>query len=45
MMVSSKTWNYPICEILYNIYEDNLFQNNKDVNFVSVTAKSFIKDT
>ena len=29
MMVSSKTWNYHIRDILYNIFEYNIFQNKK----------------
>ena len=42
---SSKTRNYHICEIIYNIYEDNIFQNNKEIKFVSITETSFIKYT
>ena len=45
ILASSKTWNYHICEIIYNIYEDNIFQNKKEIKFVSITALSFIKDT
>ena len=45
MMASSKTQNYHICEIIYNIYEDNIFQKKKEINFVSITTPSFIKDT
>ena len=40
LMVSSKTWNHHICEILYNFYENNIFQKK---NFVAITAPSFIK--
>ena len=29
MMASSKTQNYHICEILYNLYEYNIFKNKK----------------
>ena len=45
MMASSKTWNYHICEILYNIYEDNIFQNKNEIKFVSITSPSFINET
>ena len=45
MTKSSETWNYHIRDIVYNIYEDNIFQNNKSINFLSITAPSFIKDT
>ena len=44
-MVSSKTWIYEILEIVYNIYEDGIFHNKKEIKFVSITALSFIKDT
>ena len=44
-MESSKTQNYHIHDILYNIYEDNIFQNKKEINFISITAPYFIKDT
>ena len=42
MMASSKTRNYHICETLYNIYEDHIFQNNKGIKFVSITDPSLI---
>ena len=29
MMASSKTRNYHIYEIIYNLYKDNIFQNKK----------------
>ena len=29
MMVSSKTRNYHICDIIYNLYRYNIFQNKK----------------
>ena len=45
MMSSSKTLNYHICGTLYNLYEDNIFQNKKYIKFISITAPSFIKDT
>ena len=45
MMTSSKTRNYHICEILYNLYKDNIFQNKKYIKFFSITALSVIKDT
>ena len=45
MMESSKTCNYHICDILYNLYEDNIFQNQKEIKFFSITNLSFIKDT
>ena len=45
MTVSSKTQNYHIREIIYNIYEDNIFQNKKEIKLVSINAPSFIKDT
>ena len=45
MMASSKNQNYHICEINYNFYEDNIFQNKKQIKFVSITALSFIKET
>ena len=44
-MMSSKNQNYHICEILYNIYKDNIFQNKKEIKFFSINAPSFIKDT
>ena len=44
-MMSSKTQNYRICEILYNIYEDHIFQIKKEIKFVSSTAVSFMNDT
>ena len=44
-MASSKTWIYQILEIIYNIYEDNIFYNNKEIKFVSITSLPFIKDT
>ena len=45
MMESSKTRNYNIYEILYNIYKDHIFQNEKEIKFFSITAPSFIKGT
>ena len=45
MMSSSKTWNYHTSEIIYNLYKDNIFQNKKKTNFISITAPSFKKDT
>ena len=45
MMASSKTRNYYICEIIYNIYKYNIFQNKKEIKFVSITDPPFIKDT
>ena len=39
IMVLSKTRNYHIHNILYNIYEDNIFQD------ISITAPYFIKET
>ena len=44
IMASSKTQNYHICEIIYNIYEDNIFQNKKEIKFFSITAIYFIKN-
>ena len=44
-MASSKTRNYKILEILYNLCEDNIFHNKKEIRFVSIIALSFIKDT
>ena len=38
MIASSKTRNYHISEILYNLYKDNIFQNKKHINFISITA-------
>ena len=43
MMTSSKTQNYHICEIIYNLYKDNIFQNKKEIQFVSINYNSFIK--
>ena len=45
MMMSSKTWNYHTCDILYIIYKDNIFYKNKEIKFVSITSLPFIKDT
>ena len=45
MMASSKTWNHHIHDIIYIIYKDNIFQNKKEINFVPITAPSFIRDT
>ena len=42
MTALSSTPNYRICDILYDIYEDNIFQNK--ICF-SITAPSFIKGT
>ena len=44
-MESSKTRNYHIRDILYNIFEDNVFQNKKEIKFVSITDPYFINDT
>ena len=45
MMESSKTRNNYICDIIYNLYKDNIFQSKKEIKFISITAKSFIKNT
>ena len=45
MMDSSKIRNYHIGDSLYNIYEYNIFQNKKEINFISITAPPFIKET
>ena len=45
MMASIETRNYNIYDILYNIYEDNIFQNKKEIKFVSIADPSFMKDT
>ena len=45
MMGSSMTRNYQIYGIIHNIYEDNVFKNNKLINFFSITDLYFIKDT
>ena len=45
MMGSSKTRNNYIFEILYNIYEDNIFQNMKKIKFVSIIDPSLINYT
>ena len=45
MMASSKTWDYHIRDITYNIYKDNIFQKKKEIKFFSITAKFFIKGT
>ena len=45
MMTSSKTYNYHIREIIYNLYKDNIFQTNKEINFVFIAYPSFKKDT
>ena len=44
-MASIKTQNCHIRDILYNIYEDYIFQKKKEIKFVSITDPSFIKDT
>ena len=44
MMASSRTRNYHNCDIIHNIYKDNLFKNNKEIKFISTTALYFIKD-
>ena len=44
-MASSKSRNYHIHDILYNIYKDNIFYNNKEIKFVSITSMPFIKET
>ena len=43
MIESSKPRNYHIREILYNLYEDNIFHNKKEMGFFSITSLSFIK--
>ena len=43
MMASSKTRNYNICEIIYNLYKYNIFKKKKEIKFVSITDPSFIK--
>ena len=45
MMRSSKTRNYHICDILYSLFEDNIFQNNKEIKFISISVSSLIKGT
>ena len=45
MMASSKTWNHHIREIIYILYEDNISQNKKLINFFSNTSSSFINET
>ena len=45
IMVSSKTRNYHICEIIHNLYEDDIFLNKKEIKFVSITVTSLIKYT
>ena len=45
MTTLSKARNYHISEIIYNLYEGNIFKNKKEINFVSITAPYFIKDT
>ena len=45
MTASSKTHNYHFHKIPYNIYEDNIFQNNKEIKFLSMNAPSLIKET
>ena len=44
MIASSKIWNYHISELIYNIYEYNIFQNKKWIKFISITDPSFIKE-
>ena len=34
-----------MCEVIYNLYKDNIFQNKKEIKFFSINAPSFIKDT
>ena len=40
-----KTQKYNICKILYNLYEDDIFQNKTEIKFFSITAPPFIKYT
>ena len=44
-MASSKTQNYKILGIIYNLYEVNTFQNKKEIKYILIAALSFIKDT
>ena len=45
MMASSKNWNYQSHDIIYNLYKDHIFQNKNQINYIYITAQSFIKDT
>ena len=44
-MASNKNQNYHIYEIIYNLYEDDIFQNKTEIKFFSITAPPFIKYT
>ena len=44
MMESRKSHNYHMRAIIYNIYEDNILQNKKEIKFTSITYLSFKKD-
>ena len=36
MMAPSKTRNYHIRDIIYNLYEDNIYHKKKEIKFVSI---------
>ena len=38
LTASSKTQNYHIRDIIYNLYEYDIFQNKKEIKFVSITT-------
>ena len=44
-MTIMKTRNDQNREIVYNLYEDNIFKNKKDIKFISITAQYYIKVT
>ena len=45
MVEWSKTWKYHICDIIYNINKDNVFNNKKWIKFISITDPYLIKYT
>ena len=45
MMDWIKARNYHIRDIIYNIYKDHIFQNKKEIKFISITDPSLIKYT
>ena len=41
-MASSKTRNHHTHDIIYNLCKSNIFQNKKEIKFISITDPSFI---
>ena len=44
VMVSNKTQNYHIRDIIYNLYKYNILKKKEEIKFISITTLSFIKD-